>query len=137
MKSLPVSLCLTAVLTLAGSVVLEGQVEPREMVTDSVIGTFVERLPNGFVLRNDEGEEMAMEIASDTIQELQELKSDTTANTAPHSGVMDSRDVLFILRQLEESEERDRMQVHYFTLADPGRRVVVWLSITADRVPGG
>jgi len=140
MKDLLISLSLTATLSLAGSAALEAQAASGEMVTDSVTGTFVQRLPNGFILRTDTGEELTLEIASDTIQELQELASDTTAanaNPTPHESVMDSRDVLFVLRQLEESEERDRMHVHYLTLADPGRRVVVWLSIAADRVPGG
>jgi hypothetical protein len=120
---------------------MEAQMAPGEMVTDSVTGTVVQRLPNGFVLRTDTGEELTLEIAGDTIQELQELAPDTTttgsAARTPHASVMDSRDVLFVLRQLEESEERNRMHVHYYTLADAGRRVVVWLSIAADRVPGG
>lgn len=138
MKHLLISLSLSATLSFAAAGV-EAQRASGEMVTDSVTGTFVQRLPSGFILRTDAGDELTLEIASDTIQELQELEADTTAADAdplPHDMVMDPRDVLFVLRQLEESEERDRMHVHYYTLADPGRRVVVWLSIAADRVPG-
>ena len=79
---------------------------------------------------------MMLELASDTIQELRELEPDTILSPTPHESVMPGDDVLFILKQLEESEDRHRMHVHYITLADPGRRVVVWLSIAADRVPG-
>lgn len=140
MKHLMISLSLTATLSFAGSADLEAQQRSNEMVTDSVTGTFVQRLPNGFILRTDEGEELTLEIASDTIQELQDLEADTSeagSTPTPHETIMDARDVVFVLRQLEESDERNRMQVHYYTLADPGRRVVVWLSIAADRVPGG
>ena len=115
---------------------LEARAEPAEMVTDSVTGTLVQRLPDGFILRTDERDEMVLELASDTIQELRELEPDTILGPTPHESVMPEEDVLFVLRQLEESEERDRMHVHYITLADPGRRVVVWMSIAADRVPG-
>lgn len=140
MKHLLITSTLAIGLSLAGSAALDAQAASGEMVTDSVTGTFVQRLPNGFILRTDDGNELTLEIASDTIQELQELESDTTtadASARPHATVMDSRDVEFALRQLEESKERRRMHVHYYTLADPGRRVVVWLSIAADRVPGG
>jgi hypothetical protein len=126
-----------ALFVLPGTSPVDGQIQQNGMVTDSVIGTLVERLPNGFVLRTDDGEDVVLEVASDTIQELQELQSDTTVTMGPHSGVMDGRDVWFVVRQLEESEERNRMLVHYFTLTDAARNVVVWLSIAQDRVPGG
>jgi hypothetical protein len=126
-----------ALFVLPGTAPLEAQTQQNGMVTDSVIGTLVEQLPNGFVLRTDDGEDVVLEVASDTIQELQDLRSDTTVTMGPHSGVMDGRDVWFALRQLEESDARKRVLVHYFTLADAARHVVVWLSIAEDRVPGG
>lgn len=126
-----------ALFVLPGVAPLEAQTQQSEMVTDSVIGTLVERLPNGFVLRTDDGKDVVLEVASDTIQELQDFQSDTTVTMPPHSGVMDGRDVWFALRQLEESDARKRMLVHYVTLDDAARHVVVWLSIAADRVPGG
>ncbi len=126
-----------ALFVLPGTASLGAQTQQNGMVTDSVIGTLVERLPNGFVLRTDDGEDVVLEVASDTIQELQEMQSDTTETMGPHSGVMDGRDVWFALEQLEKSEARNRMLVHYFTLADAARKVVVWLSIAEDRVPGG
>ena len=109
--------------------------------TDSVTGTVVERFAEGFVLRSDEGEEYAFEIVTDTVQERRETAADSAergATAFPHATVMESRDIRFILRQLEASDERDRMHVHYVTLGEvEPRRVAIWVSISRDRVPGG
>ncbi len=109
--------------------------------TDSVTGTVVERFAEGFLLRSDEGEEYAFEILPDTVQERREPRADSARQdgpAVPHATVMESREIRFILQQLEASDERDRMHVHYVTLGDvEPRRIAIWVSISQDRVPGG
>ncbi|MEX2472321.1 MAG: hypothetical protein WEA34_09095 [Gemmatimonadota bacterium] len=112
----------------------EGAVLP----TDSVIGTVVQRFAGGFLLRADDGEEYAFEIAPDSVDQRQDVDPDSVDRRVPHASVMDERDIRFVLRQLEASDERDRIHVHYVTVgeADP-RRIAIWVSIDEDRVPGG
>ena len=50
---------------------------------------------------------------------------------------MKRRDILFVLGQLEDSEERDRVHVHYVTVGeDEPRRVAIWISVAQSRLPG-
>ncbi len=115
---------------------VQAQTTTPEMATDSVTGTLVERLPEGFILLAEDGREMVLEIAGDTVQELGDLLRDSVSDPVPHGTVMDRRDVEFVLRQLRESDERTRMHVHYVTpVPASGRHVVVWISIAEDRVP--
>jgi hypothetical protein len=136
-----------ALVALAVTVVLSPEVSSAQdaidasLPTDSVTGTVVEQFAEGFLLRSDEGEEYAFEIPPDTVQERRELPADSANEDAPalpHATVMERDDILFVLQQLEASDERDRMHVHYVTLGEPeSRKVAIWVSISRDRVPGG
>lgn len=109
--------------------------------TDSVTGTVVEQFAEGFLLRTDEGDEYTFEIVTDTVQERRETAADSAergATAVPHATVMERREIRFILQQLDDSDERDRIHVHYVTLGDmEPRKVAIWVSIERDRVPGG
>lgn len=109
--------------------------------TDSVTGTVVEQFAEGFLLRTGEGEEYTFEILPDTVQERRDVSADSAEQNAPavpHATVMERRDILFVLQQLEASDERDRMHVHYVTLGEmEPRKIAIWVSISQDRVPGG
>ena len=65
------------------------------------------------------------------------LSRGSVPDPVPHGTVMNSWDVEFVLRQLQESDERTRMHVHYVTPVPASERhVLVWISIAEDRVPG-
>lgn len=136
-----------ALVALAAALVLSPEASSAQdaidasLPTDSVTGTVVERFAEGFLLRSDEGEEYAFEILPDTVQERRASPADSAergATAVPHATVMESRDIRFVLQQLDASDERDRMHVHYVTLGDvEPRRIAIWVSISQDRVPGG
>ncbi|MDZ7780526.1 MAG: hypothetical protein U5R14_11445 [Gemmatimonadota bacterium] len=109
-----------------------------ELPTDSLTGTLVGQLSDGFVLRTDDDEEIFFAFPSDSLPPPpDEAEADSVRRSVPHATVMDRRDILFVLRQLQESDERDRMHVHFVELdGDPGR-VVIWVSVAQDRIPGG
>lgn len=112
----------------------EGVVLP----TDSVTGSVVERFAGGFLLRSDDGQEYAFEIAPDSVDTRQDVHPDSTTRRVPHASVMGERDIRFALRQLEASDERDRMHVHYVTVGQTEpRRIAIWVSIEQERLPGG
>lgn len=138
-KTLQTTMSFAALFALAMTAAPEAQAQTTtpEMATDSVTGTLVERLPEGFILLAEDGREMVIEIAGDTVQQIGDLSRDSVSDPVPHGTVMDRRDVEFVLRQLQESDHRTRMHVHYVTPAPAsGRHVVVWISIAEDRVPG-
>jgi hypothetical protein len=138
-KTLQISLSFAALFALAVTAAPEAhaQTTTPELATDSVSGTLVERLPEGFVLLTDDGDRMVLEIVGDTVQQIEDLSRDSVPDPVPHGSVMDRRNVEFVLRQLEESDERTRMHVHYVTPTPAsGRHLLVWISIAEDRVPG-
>ncbi|MEX2467159.1 MAG: hypothetical protein WD995_09615 [Gemmatimonadota bacterium] len=137
MKRRLASIGVAALLVMSTADPVQAQAEPSELATDSIVGTLVERIPDGLVIRTDDGVHMALEILSDTVQQRGELDPDSASTPIPHGSVMSRDDILFAVRQLEESDERQRMHIHYVTLPDdPARRVIVWLSIARDRLPG-
>lgn len=107
--------------------------------TDSVTGAVVQRFAGGFLLRTDDGEEYAFEIPADSMDQRDVVHPDSAARTVPHASVMGQREFRFVLRQLEASEERDRMHVHYVTVGETeSRRIAIWVSIEREEViPGG
>lgn len=113
----------------------EGAILP----TDSVTGAVVQRFAGGFLLLTDEGEEYVIEIPADSMDQQDVVHPDSAARTVPHASVMSPREFRFVLRQLEASDERQRMHVHYVTVGEPERRkIAIWVSIERDRVmPGG
>jgi len=114
------------------------ETRPDAVPTDSVIGRVGERFGHGFFLHTDAGEELFLEIPSDSVDQRDELEEDSLPRAVPHASVMEPHEIRFVLRQLESSEERERAHVHYVPVeGDPGRRVVVWISVASDRVPGG
>lgn len=113
--------------------------ESAILPTDSVTGTVVQRFAGGFLLRTVEGEEYAFEIVADSVDRRHEIHSDSAVRRLPHASVMGQREIQFVLRQLEASDERERMHVHYVTVGDPERRrIAIWVSIEREEViPGG
>ena len=116
---------------------VEAQTPGSTLPTDSLTGSLAYLVPEGFVVSTDDGREVLLEIAADTVDTRGELVADSVTREVPHASVMDRRDIMFVLRQLEESDERDRLHVHYVTVgeAEP-RRVAIWLSAARARVPG-
>jgi hypothetical protein len=106
--------------------------------TDSVTGELVDRLPDAFVLRTDEGETIVLQLPPETVEARHELYQDSVRRPVPHTTVMGRRDVLFALEQLMASDERARIHVHYVRVdGHPVRRVAVWISIARARLPAG
>lgn len=106
-----------------------------DLPTDSLTGTLVGQLADGFMLRTDDDEEIFFAFPSDSVPERPdetEPAPDSARQSVPHATVMDSRDMLFALRQLEESDERDRLHVHWVEVeGDPGR-VAIWIGIVQE-----
>lgn len=106
--------------------------------TDSLTGVLEARTMDAFVVRSEDHGRVRFEVAPDTLDSRTQLASDTAAGPVPHASVMDRRDILFVLRQLEESDERDRVHVHYVTVGEgEPRRIAIWLSVERARLPGG
>ena len=107
--------------------------------TDSLTGVLESRSSDAFVVTSNDGGAVLFEIAPDTLDTRTQMTPDSVDNMVPHAGIMDRHDIHVVLRQLEESDERDRVHVHYLTVGDtePARRIAVWLSVERSRLPGG
>ena len=134
--------CVLTLLFLA----VEGPVHPAAgqtsrspvLPTDSLTGTLQSRSLDAFVVTSTDRGPIVFEIAPDTLDTRTQMVPDSVARTVPHTGIMDRRDILFILGQLEESDERDRVHVHYVTVGETEpRRIALWLSVERSRLPGG
>lgn len=104
-----------------------------DLPTDSLTGTLVGQLADGFMIRTDDDEELFFAFPSDSVPERPdetEPEPDSATQSTPHARtVMDPRDILFVLRQLQESDERDRLRVYFVEVeGDPGR-VAIWVEI--------
>ena len=106
--------------------------------TDSLTGTLQSSSPDAFVVTSADRGPILFEIAPDTLDTRTQMVADSVARPVPHPSIMDRRDVLFIVGQLEESDERDRVHVHYATVGETEpRRIAAWLSVERSRLPGG
>lgn len=130
-----------ATLVLIPSTALVAQ-QPRDqpvgsdLPTDSLTGTFVGQLADGFMLRTDDDEEVFFAFPSGSLPERSdEAEPDSARRSVPHATVMDPRDMLFALRQLQESDARDRLHVHFVEVeGDPGR-IAIWIAIAQEPSP--
>lgn len=124
-------------LTLVAAAPVAAQDDRPVTPTDSITGELLHWQPSMFVLRTDDGDERVFHIEPDPEEEAFEEVPDSVVRPVPHTSFMSRRDMLLALEQVEESDERSRIHVHYLPSEETdGGPVAVWISAAASRVPG-
>lgn len=118
----------SAALALTLPAAAHAQGEP--FVTDSIAGDLtVLHAADSFVVRTEQGDEVVIQIPTDSAQARRETVEDTTAAAGPHTSYMTRDDIVMALEQLAGSDESSEVLVHYITEGQPARRIVVWLAV--------